>query len=509
MKHYRLTASLIAALSVYGAMAQNNVPKLVVNISIDRLRTDYLETFSPLYGQDGLRMLLNNGMVFTSASMPFIPIDRASAIAAISTGTTPYYNGITGQKWIDRQTLRPVNCTDNDAKNLTASTIGDELKIVSGGKAIVCSVAPFQDAAEMAGGHISDGVYWIDDKTGQWYTTAFYAKSLPSWVSTFNATGAPAAKPIENWTPITTFTGSFNYMIGKKHDSAFKHTFHGSEQYNKLLTSGLINSYVTDMALQCSASTAMGNDEIPDLLNVTYYAGKYDNLAAKDGQMEIQDTYVRLDREIAKMIKGLEGRVGKDRVLFILTSTGYDDEENVDYSKYGIPSGTFYINRIANLMNIYFGAIYGQGRYVDTSFRNEIFLNHILFEQKRISFTDALDRAHEFLLQAEGVKDVYTFARLMQADDSPLLNKIRGGYNPVNRGDILIEVAPGWRVYNEDTREVFTSNASHPQFPIIIYGANTKAEKITTQVTVDRIAPTIAKSIHIRAPNACSAEPLY
>ena len=107
-------------------------------------------------------------------------------------------------------------------------------------------------------------------------------------------------------------------------------------------------------------------------------------------------------------ITNIENSVGKNNVLFVPTSTGYQDEQNVDYHEYRIPTGTFYINGTANLLNIYLGAIYGQGRYVDACFHNEIYFNHKLIEQKRISFSDILSRSQEFLIQNAGVQDVFT-----------------------------------------------------------------------------------------------------
>ena len=77
----------------------NAVPRLVVSITIDQLRSDYLEAFTPLYGEGGLKRLMNQGMVFTNADYPFTPVDRASAIASLSTGTTPYYHSIVGNRW--------------------------------------------------------------------------------------------------------------------------------------------------------------------------------------------------------------------------------------------------------------------------------------------------------------------------------------------------------------------------------------------------------------------------
>lgn len=117
-----------------------SAPRLVVNITIDQLRTDYIEHFSPLYGEEGFRKLLQNGCVYEAANYPFSPVDRASAIATIATGATPHYNNIVGTKWLDRNTLRPVFCTDDETYNVSpqkiaTTTVSDELKIFTKGAA--------------------------------------------------------------------------------------------------------------------------------------------------------------------------------------------------------------------------------------------------------------------------------------------------------------------------------------------------------------------------------------
>lgn len=82
------------------------------------------------------------------------------------------------------------------------------------------------------------------------------------------------------------------------------------------------------------------------------------------------------DHTLATLISGVEQRVGKDKVLFVVTSTGYSDEARKNLDKYRVPTGTFYINRTANLLNVYLSAIYGQGRYVEQYYGNELYLNH-------------------------------------------------------------------------------------------------------------------------------------
>ena len=130
-------------------------PRLVVNITVDQLRTDYIEHFAPLYGEGGFRKLLEHGRVYEAASYPFAPVDRASAIASIATGTTPHYNNIVATQWLDRNTLRPIFCTDDkefgtSPHNMATSTVADELKISTKGAAIVYSVAQVKDAAVLS-----------------------------------------------------------------------------------------------------------------------------------------------------------------------------------------------------------------------------------------------------------------------------------------------------------------------------------------------------------------------
>jgi hypothetical protein len=500
----------------------NQPPRLVVSITIDQLRTDYLEAFAPLYSDNGFRRLLDEGLVYTRASYPFSPIDRASAIATLSTGVTPYYNNIVGMRWLDRQTLRPTWCVDDKKYSgvgttdctspihLTTSTVGDELKVETDGKSLVYAIAPNRDAAILSAGHAANGAVWIDDSNGLWCTTQFYTTGQPAWVQVANnGENAPANKIDDlTWEPVNELVGNFSYFMRTGLQKPFKHKFSGLRRFEEFKASAMVNTAITDMAAQCVAGTNMGNDRITDMLCLTYYAGNYDHRTLTECLIEIQDTYVRLDQELSRLFRYLEERVGKANILYVVTSTGYSDQENADYQKYRIPTGTFYMSRTSNLLNMYLGAIWGQGKYVEAHFKNQIFLNHQLLEQKKISIAEASNRSQEFLAMLSGVRNVYTSLQLLTASDE-YTRKIRNGFNPERCGDLLIEAAPGWRLLDEDTQEQELVRASFIQFPIIFYGAGTTKEKVTIPVTTDRIAPTIARAIRIRAPNACSSEPLF
>jgi len=499
----------------------NSAPRLIVNIAIDQLRSDYLEAFLPLYKEAGFKRFLNEGTVYINGTYPFAPVDRASAVAALATGVTPYYNSIIGRRWLNRETLRPIGCVD-DARypglftsdnaspaGISTSTIADELKVATNGKAIVYSIAPYRDAAVIFGGHAADGALWIDDYYGQWCSSQYYFATIPSWVYVYNGSKAPNMR-IDNmaWEPFSPEVGKYNYFSQTGEAKPFKHKFSGDRRFGEFKTSGLINAEVTDMAQLCLANNGLGLDRVTDMLCLTYYAGSYKQETMTNCQTEQQDTYVRLDFELGRLINYIEKNIGLEHVLFVITGTGYSDDLPTDYDKYRVPSGTFYMSRTAGLLNMYLGAIYGQGNYVESTFRNQFFLNHKLLETKRISISDATCRAQEMLAMMSGVRNVYTSLQLLTGQDQQI-QKIRNCYNPDRCGDIVIEAAPGWKVLNEDTHESELSTTSYTQFPIFIFGANTRPQKIDAPVSTTRIAPTIARFIRIRAPNACSSAPLF
>ncbi len=461
-------------------------PRLVVNIIVDQLRSDFLEAFTHAYTNGGFNLLMSKGKVYDSASYPFTPTDRASAVASVASGVSPYYNSIVGQRWLQRETLRPVWCVADDRYDgvetsekaspeaLSTSTLGDELKVVTGGKAMVWAVAPYSDAAVLSAGHAADGALWIDDEKGEWCSSQYFMKSIPTWIPKMERNDAPR-------------------KTKKKDEQRFKAYKNSME----------VNTAVTTMAIQCISATGMGTDEVPDLLCLTYYAGVTSDV------YELQNTYVRLDAEISRLIEIVEKRIGSDKVVFVLTSTGYSEtKEEDDYQKYRIPTGTFYMSRTADLLNMYLGAIWGQGKYVETTFRNHIFLSHSLLDTKKISLSTATSRAQELLVMLEGVRNVYTSLQLLTISNEQI-QLVRGGYYPERCGDLVIETAPGWRVLTENTGESEYLRASFFQFPIIFYGANVEAMRESQPVTTDRIAPTLARMMRVRAPNACSAKPLF
>lgn len=510
----------VTAANVMAQTARVSVPRLVVGITIDKLRTDYMDAFAPLYGEDGFKRLLREGKLYSNAQYPMASVDRASSVASLFTGTVPYNHGIVGEEWMDRSTMRPMYCVNDfrcvgvetsdcsSPKNLLVSTVGDELKVATDGKAVIYAIAPYREMAVLSAGHVADWALWIDNNTGLWAGTSYYG-AAPSWVKYLNTTSVSNKISSLTWKPANDAIGKYNYYFASDRKS-FSHSFTGENRFRKFKNSALVNEEVTNAVRSCLRNGFLGADDITDMMSVCYYAGTFGDKPISECAAELQDTYARLDAEIASLLDEIDKTVGLTNTLIFVTSTGYDDTpEDIGLEKYRIPTGDFEINRCAALLNIYLMAVYGQGQYVESYFGHELYLNHKLLEEKQLNLSDVLDRCEDFLFQFSGVRDVYTSRRLTQGAWTPGINRIRNSYNPKCSGDIFIQVAPGWNLVNEDNASSRMQRDSYLEFPLIFFGCGIKPETIQLPVTVDCIAPTVAHFMRIRAPNACSTPPLF
>ncbi len=523
----RKAANLLALLTLIAilptdarATEKNEVPRMVVNILVDQLRSDYLQAFMPLYGEGGFKELLNQGQVYSSAEYPMTSPDRASAAATIATGTSPSNHGVIGLRYLNRATLRPTFCIEDQnyqgigttenvsPSRLLVSTIGDELKVATKGEAHVYAIAPHSDVAVLTAGHAADAAVWIDNNTGEWVTSSFY-EMLPPWAKVRNQfKGINELLSRTTWRPSSDLVGYFSYFLSGGMHEPFEHKFKGDTRFHDFKTSGLVNEEIAGLTKNLVENSTVGVDIITDYLAVTFYAGNYLRQTADAAPTEMQDIYVRLDKSIAQLIACVNKKVGKENALFVLSSTGYADCESTDLKKYRIPTGTFDMRRATGLLNMYLIAVYGQGQYVDAYYGKHIYFNHKVLEDRQINITDITERAQDFLLQLSGVKDVYSAHRLVLGAWAPGMNRRRNSYNVSKSGDVVVEVLPGWRCINDNANDDKLTRESYFPFPIIFYGYNLPPAKIETPVTTDYIAPTLARAMRIRAPNGCANAPL-
>ena len=210
-----------------------------------------------------------------------------------------------------------------------------------------------------------------------------------------------------------------------------------------------------------------------------------------------------------KLFDTLDKKIGKENVLVYLMPTSYFNEPAEDTFKYRLPGGTFSVKRALSLLNAYLAAKYGNGAYVDEYAFNSIFLNKNILEEKGLDALKVAEESRDFLVRMSGVADAYTSNELM----SPSLKDLeeqRLALDPKTSGDIIIVFNPGWKVMDDSRFPSITldNKTTGYQYPGFIMGKEVKPKVVEETVEAAVIAPTLAKTLRIRAPNSAKAKSL-
>lgn len=522
----KILSSLIAILAVTNLEAQQQVPKLVVCITVDQLRGDYIEYFYNTFGERGFKRLLNEGKVYSNIRFEFSNVDEASAFATLFTGSNPCFNGISSNNKYDFEREKEYSILyDPDylgnytrenysPKALFSSTIGDELKIASKGRSDVYAIAPNPEAAILSAGHAANGVFWIDNTNGKWATTTYY-KSVPWYVDRYNngVESLPARLDKMVWTPSLS-TMQFNAFPYVLDEIPFKYSFSEKERncYPKLKTTPFVNKEVNRLAMQFLEYGGFGTRSCPDLLSVTYYAGNYRENMNKEYSFEIQDTYYQLDKDIEQLLDAIDKKVGLSKTLVVFTGSGYyksEEEYPQELDSY-IAGGEFHPKRCVALLNMYLMALYGQQtNWVKGFYNNQIYLNRKAIEDAKLDLAEIQKKAAAFLKEFSGVQHVTTDYSLLFGDWNEGTAKFREGTHHIGRGDLIIELQPGWKINHDNPQEKVKFIRNNAVItPLIFLGSGIKPERIYREIKATEVAPTVTHILRIRPPNASRSLPL-
>jgi hypothetical protein len=251
---FTFQVSLLGLLATLPARAQIHqqvpqAPGLLVAITVDQLRGDYLQYCLHTFGEGGFKRLLRDGLVYSNVAYDYPDISAAASVATIFTGTNPSYNGVPGDTKFDFEKLQEVSVLyDPDfmgnytAENLSpralmSSTVADELKIASGGRSEVYAIAPNATQAILSGGHAANAVFWLEDYSGKWATSTYY-KDIPWYVERYNtAESADGRVDGYAWKPALSACNAFPYTT---RTGAFSHYFHGKDKFLQLKTSPFV-----------------------------------------------------------------------------------------------------------------------------------------------------------------------------------------------------------------------------------------------------------------------------
>ena len=518
------------------SIPRESKPKLIVAIVVDQMRNDFIYRYWDRFGNGGFKKLVNEGFYFKNAHFNYIPTFTGPGHSSIFTGTTPKYHGIIANEWYDKQTDKMIYCVHDEQantigannkngkrspRNQLSSTIGDEMKL-SNNNSKVFAVSIKDRSAVLPAGHAANGAFWFDDSSGDFISSDFYMNQLPEWLNTFNAKKSTAAYLNGMWTtlyPVSTYSSSL------PDENDYENPFPGNEkavfpyalkQFNENKKWGMIkstpfgNSLTKDLALACIESEQLGKDEHVDFFSVSFSCT--DIIAHTFGprSVEVEDTYLRLDKDLEEILNYLEKNIGKDNFCVFLTADhGASDVPSHLLSK-NIPAGNISSNEITDQILQFCQDNFKDSALVLNISNEQIFLDEHKIKNLNLYKEDVEKKLSEFIITLKGIAEAYTSDVLKnsEANNNKILSLLVNGYNHKKSGNIAYVYQPGWMDHPKKGTTHGTGYNYDTHVPILFYGKGIKKGSYTGYVSITQIAPTICELIQVNSPNSTFSESL-
>lgn len=497
-------------------------PRLVLGIIIDGLDSQYLDLLQDQFGSGGFNRLLREGVVIPAADYG-TNLDATASAAMIMTGAAPSTNSVTGAQVFDRTALRGVDAmTDPDAmgnftsetyspKSLTVSTLADEARIASGGIGRVFGISPDPAQAVILAGHAGSAALWLNERDGKWASSTYY-KELPTTI-TYRNRLRPLSLRLDTmqWAPMKAADAYVSLPEHLTH-YPFRYTFQGGNpnRFAAFAASPLMNTEVTDLAGELIEELKLGENETTDVVNVVYNLKPYDFTRNEDNRYELIDSYLRLDRDLERIFAKADKNAGADKTIFFVAATPPSGYSRRDDEKWLIPYGEFSTKKAKSLLNMFLIAKFGNGDWVSGFFNGQFFLNHKLINDLGLDGAAVRTEAADFLEKMSGVDRVVTIDEVLAGRGDARLEALQRNSSPTSAGDLFVEVSPGWETLDDinvpadDSRIKYVKRYAAPTAPVFILSKKLAPKVVESPVDIRVLAPTVARLMRIRAPNAAA-----
>ena len=502
-------------------------PKVVIGIVIENMRPDYVQRYWNKFGENGFRKLYNNGAVCKNVQLKQLIQSYSSGTATLFTGTTPATHGIISKVWFDKFNGVETECTDDknfmtvgsDTKQgnaspvkLLSATITDNLKIYSMGKSKVFSVALNRESAIFSAGHAANAAYWFDTESGRMISSSFYLNVFPDWVRLFNSENYAEKYSFRNWTPLLPeieYTESLrdDYESEKGYFGMYKIFPHTVSKYLKeagnfspFKTTPSANMMIKDFALQILQNEDIGTDENTDFVTTVFSSMDYENNAFGPVSLEMEDTYLNIDRFIADIINTVDKKYGAENVLYFLTANT-SSQYPVDYLKkeFHLPVDYFNVESAVALLASYLNITFGEQKWIEHYDEHQIYLNHKLIAKNKLDLNEFQNTVATFIDEFEGVlvaMPAYLIERGIQANG--MLESMYKTYVKGRSGDCFFVIKEGWQPTYKFKKIIYTDQT---HIPLLFYGANIKPTVIHEKYDAIDFVPTLSLLLGIPIPD--------
>jgi hypothetical protein len=347
--------------------------------------------------------------------------------------------------------------------------------------------------------------------------------SLPVWVEEFNRKGLAdiyLAKTWETLLPDSSYTRSLKdeneYEKGFDEQRTFPYDLaeistrsRNKVDYDLLRYTPYGNSFTLDFVSSAIVNEDLGKDDITDWLYINFSTSGYAGERFSPLSVEMEDIFLRLDRDIEHLLNFLDEQVGLENTLIYLTAENAVSHEPSWLVEKKIPSGYFNYNSAISLLKTYLNVIYGTGDWVKFYYAKQIYLNQLLMEDEGIPFEEIQDRVSRFMVQFEGVVNVVNSESMLKNNYTEgTLMRMQRSYNQKRSGDVLLNLYPGW-IEKDVDRRVSSSFHYESHVPLAFYGWSVAPGEIAKEVSVTDIMPTISFMLDLTRPSGMSGQIIH
>jgi predicted AlkP superfamily pyrophosphatase or phosphodiesterase len=532
-----------------------DVPKLVLQITVDQLRGDLIDRYKSGFGEGGFQYLLANGVHFVNAHHRHANNETVVGHTTLSTGADPGTHGMVANLWFDRNsgttfynvqdpdyplvgasgvdadteidpTQRAATTDGRSPRNILTSTIADEIRLHYGPQAKVFGVSVKDRGAISFAGHAGQA-YWFSKAEGRFVTSTFYRDDYPDWMAAWESEDLVGSYADTDW---ALMLPQENYLFADKDDQPWETDFPGfgntfphnygprdNPLYTTLLTLSPAGDEITvDFAKALIDAEEIGQDDIPDFLSVSLSSTDYVGHIFGPSSLEADDNIKRLDRTLAGLLAHVDARVGLSNTLIVLSADHGAPEAPGYLATLGIEASTFSFEQAKVLPRLLrLKQEFNVGKDLISGFTNPyVYLDQDVIAQAQLNKEDVERAVARELQELEGIAMAISSSALRAGHvaDTKIGRAVLANFHPDRSGDIYVVFEPHWFVAEFDGLTVASAHGSpwtyDTHVPIIFAGPGIAAQRVVRRVETVDVAATLAMMLGTKLPSGASGAPL-
>ena len=512
-------------------------PKLVVGIIVDQMRYDYLTRFWNHYGEGGFKRLTEQGFNAKNHHFNYAPTSTGPGHTSVYTGATPSSHGIIGNNWYDKEIDKSVYCASDDSYNsigtntdagkmsphrMLTTTITDQLRLHTQMRGKTIAVALKDRGAVLPGGHTANAAYWFEgDDVGKWITSSYYMQELPKWVTEFNTSGKVQSYKKE-WTTLkdissyiesgidnNVYEGLFETETAPIFPHSTPNLLNKTKDFEIIKYTPWGNSLTTDFALAALENEKLGTDTTTDFLAISYSSTDYIGHKFGVNSKEIQDTYLRLDLDLQRLLNALDNKVGVGQYTVFLTA----DHGAINVPAYlkdqKIPAGYLNGKETKTKFNEFLTYTYGTTDLIKNVSNNQVFLDRKVINNLDMDLEDVQEEIALELLSYGDMNKTYTGYQMWKNEYTNGIPYIlQNGWHQKRSGDVLLVPKPAFISYPRMGSTHGSPMIYDTHVPLLFYGNGIKKGSTVNRTEIPDIAPTLAAMLGVAFPNGATGKPI-